>query len=307
MTDESLKKKYTIFGFITILIWGTSAVFTRNLSTNLGAYTSASVVNIIGGIIVLAKQFKKEGGIKGWRSVPLKCWLICGSMFVIYTATSYVSICMVAKEEAVVTLVLIRFLWPLFTLVLTIPILKEKASKWLCVGVAFCIIGIIIAKLGDEIFDMGNFVQNIVGGDELPAYLMGFVVAISWALYTNYTKKFAQGQDVDGAGIYMLVSGIILGIIALNVDEPRNFSVSISGQVLYAAIVVSSIANVMWNSAIKKGNMLVVVLASNFLPIISTVMTAWMLGVKITVPIIIGSAFVVAGTLFSKKCFVLVD
>ena len=33
---------YTLLGFLTIIIWGTSAIFTRNLSTGLGAYTSAA-------------------------------------------------------------------------------------------------------------------------------------------------------------------------------------------------------------------------------------------------------------------------
>ena len=27
---------YTLLGFLTIIIWGTSAIFTRNLSTGLG-------------------------------------------------------------------------------------------------------------------------------------------------------------------------------------------------------------------------------------------------------------------------------
>ena len=62
---------------------------------------------------------------------------------------------------------------------------------------------------------------------------------------------------------------------------------------LYQAIAVSCIANVMWTVSIKKGNMLVVVLASNFLPIISTVITAWMLGLNITLPVIAGALLVV--------------
>ena len=49
--------------------------------------------------------------------------------------------------------------------------------------------------------------------------------------------------------------------------------------------------------------MLLIVLASNFLPIISTVMTSWMLGVGVTLPVVIGALLVVAGTLWSKKCF----
>lgn len=46
-----------------------------------------------------------------------------------------------------------------------------------------------------------------------------------------------------------------------------------------------------------------VILASNFLPVISPVMTSFMLGVGITVPVLIGSALVVFGTSWSKTCF----
>ena len=59
----------------------------------------------------------------------------------------------------------------------------------------------------------------------------------------------------------------------------------------------------LWTVSIKKGNMLVVVLASNFLPIISTVITAWMLGLNITLPVIAGALLVVIGTIWSKWCF----
>ena len=101
----------------------------------------------------------------------------------------------------------------------------------------------------------------------------------------------------------MIVTAAILGIISIFMDEPRNFSVSLIGQILYAGIVVGALANTLWNLYIKKGNMLLVVLVSNFLPIISTVMTSFMLGVGITVPIIVGSLLVVVGTLWSKQCF----
>lgn len=31
-------RKHTMLRFLTIILWGTSAVFTRNLRTNIGAY-----------------------------------------------------------------------------------------------------------------------------------------------------------------------------------------------------------------------------------------------------------------------------
>ena len=296
-------RKYTFLGFLTIIIWGTSAIFTRNLSTSIGAYTSAALVNLIGGIVVLGRQIIKKEEFCHWKEVTWKYWPVCGVLFVLYTASSYVSMSIVEKDEAVVTLVLIRFLWPLFTLIFTIPILKAKASKWLIASVSVSMVGIIVAKLGNTIFDLPNFLYNIVSGDDIAGYLLGFVVAISWGLYTNLTKKYIGSLDVDGVGIYMIIAAVILGIIAFNVDEPRQFSTSLISQILYAGIVVGSVANVLWNLSIKKGNMLLVVLTSNFLPIISTIMTSLVLGVGITIPIIIGSLLVVIGTMWSKKCF----
>jgi drug/metabolite transporter (DMT)-like permease len=297
--------KYTAFGFVTIAIWGTSAAFTRNLSTGLGAYAAAALVNIIGGILVLARQVASGTGLRGWRKAPLAYWLVCGLLFIVYTATSYVTVGSSVGEEAVVTIVLIKFLWPLFTLLFAILILKEKASAWLAGGVLVSLVGIAAAKLGDKILDFPNFVQNLKSGgpDDLLMFLLGFVVAISWALYTNLTKKFVGDSEVDGVGIYMVASGVVLGAIAIKVGEPMRFSAGIVAQMLYAAIVVSSLANLLWTLSIKKGNMILVVLASNFLPIISTIMAAVMLGVAVTLPVIVGSALVVAGTLWSKRCF----
>lgn len=301
MSSES--RAFTILGFVTILIWGTSAIFTRNLSTGLGAYTSAALVNLIGGITVLVIQAVKKQGLAGLRDVPKAYLPVCGTLFVVYTATSYVSMSMVQSDASVVVLVLIRFLWPLFTLIFTIPILKARASGWLVCSVAVSFLGIVIAKLGNDIFHLSSFVDNILSGDDLPGYLLGFVVAISWGLYTNLTKKYIGTRRVDAVGIYMILTAVVLGSIAIVVDEPRNFSPGLFAQVLYAAIVVGALANTLWNLAIKKGNMLLVVLVSNFLPIISTVMTSFMLGVGITIPILVGSILVVVGTLWSKNCF----
>lgn len=300
---HSGSQKYTLLGFLTILIWGTSAVFTRNLSTNIGAYTSAALVNLLGGAVVLINQFRKREGLEEVRQLSLRCWIICGLPFVLYTALSYVSMGMVESDEAVVTLVLIRFLWPLFTLVFTIPILGARASLWLVGGISVSMAGIIVVKLGENLFDFSSFFQNMFTGSDIPGYVLGFLSAVSWGLYTNLIKKYVGTRKVDGVGIYMILTGIILGGIALLADEPRQFSISLIGQILYAGIVVGSVANTFWGLSIKKGNMLLVVLVSNFLPVISSIITSCMLGVGITIPILVGSVLVVVGTLWSKTCF----
>ena len=59
--------KYTLLGIITIIIWGTSAAFTKNLSSGLGPYTAAAVVNLIGGAVVVAQQLLANGGTAQYK------------------------------------------------------------------------------------------------------------------------------------------------------------------------------------------------------------------------------------------------
>ena len=128
-------------------------------------------------------------------------------------------------------------------------------------------------------------------------------MALTWGLYTNLTKRLIGDKEADGVGVYLIAAGLILGALAAFKTEPRQISPLILAQVGYSAMVVSCGANVLWNLGIKRGNTLMIVLISNFLPVISTAMTSLIFGVPITLPLIIGSLMVAAGTIWSKNCF----
>lgn len=300
---DSNIRKYTALGLITILIWGTSSVFTRSLSTSLGPFTAASAVNLIGGAVVIARQIIMKSDIRDWNKVSPLYWPVCGILFLIYTTCSYVSLGIAGSSEAVVMLVLIASLWPMFTLILTIPILKQKASPWLIVGVLLSFLGIGVAKLGGRIFDLPDMVRHLTEDGEGLTFLLGFVMALTWGLYTNLTKRFIADKEADGVGVYLIAAGLILGAIAAFKTEPQQISPLILAQIGYSSIVVSCGANVLWNLGIKRGNTLMIVLISNFLPVISTAMTSLIFGVTITAPVVIGSLLVAAGTIWSKNCF----
>lgn len=295
------KTTYTALGFLTLLIWGTSPAFTKILSSQLGGFTAAAVVNVIGGILVLLKQRFVDHQVTTFRQASKRYWFLCGSLFIVYTASSYISMAIVHNTQTVVTLVLIRFLWPLFTLLFTIPLLKQKASPWICAAVLVSLSGIVVAKLGDSIRNVGNLFQTF--SQDCWAYVLCLVVAVSWGLYTNFTKKLLLHPEADGVGIFMLLSGIILGAISFCLPEPRLFNAQILWPLFYQSVVVSFLANILWNQAIIKGKMLAVVLASNFLPIISTVSSSLMLGISLNGYIIFGSLLVIAGTCWSRWCF----
>lgn len=299
--SEAMKsKKYTAFGFIAIVIWAMSAALTRNLGEKLGAFTSAALVSAIAGFIAVGYQVITHKGFSSFKKIPLNYWLICGPLYVIYTTCSYISISLASTREQSMIVVLIKFLWPLLTLLLTIPVLKAKSSPWLFVGIFLSLAGIITANLGK--FNSVSSLFTSLSANVV-SYLLAFTSALAWALYSNLTCKFIGDSDQDSVGFFMLATGLIVGGISLTMHEPRLFTPSVIGTVIYQSVVTSVCGTLLWDAAMRRGNVVLVVITSNFLPIITTILTALMLSVAITPPMLIGAVLVVAGTLWSKRCF----
>lgn len=294
-------KKFTIYGFIAIVIWGTSAAITRTLSESLGTFTSAALVNTLAGLFAVSDQFFRRQGFRNLRKIPARYWFWCGLLYIAYIITSYTSVSLAENREQVMIVVLIKFLWPLITLLLTIPILKAKASPWLIGSVAVSIAGIAVANLGGKIQDLPSFTANI-SHNFLP-YFLGLVSALAWGLYSNLARRFIGDKEDGGVGFFILITGLALGAVSLAMNEPRVLTSSMIGGLLYQSIVTTFIATLLWDAAMRKGNIVVVAVASNYLPVVTTIMTALMLEVAISRSMLIGAALVVAGTIWSKRCF----
>lgn len=294
-------RTFTFYGLIAIVIWGTSAAFTRTLSESLGTFTAAALVNTIAGLIAMADQFLRRGGMKRLRKAPLRYWLSCGLLFIFYTVTSYASVSLASNRAQVTIVVLIKFLWPLLTLLLTIPILKAKASPWLTGSVLVSMAGIVVANLGGRIQDPEAFLASI--SLNLLPYILGLASALAWALYSNLGRRFIGESEEGGAGFFILATGLVLGLFSLTRSEPRHISPALIGQLLYQSIMTTFVATLLWDASMRKGNIVVVAAASNFLPAVTVILTALMLGVAITMPMLVGSALIVGGTIWSKRCF----
>lgn len=295
-------KKYTLLGYAAIVLWGTGAAFTRTLGESLGAFTAAAVTSIIAGLLAIIYQMVKGGGLKKLMRAPLRYWLVCGPLYVFFIYSSYISVCMAKTREQVMIVVLIKLLWPLMTLVFTVPVLKAKASPWLIGSILVSIIGIGIGNLGDNIKDLPSFVENIASN--LGPYLLALASSIAWGLYSTFTSKYISGSDSgDGVGFFLVIGGLMLGALSFAFNEPRIFTTSMIGSLIYQSVFTSFLATICWNLSMIKGNVIAVAVASNLSPVISTVSTGLLLGVPITVPMIIGTVLLVAGTFWSKQCF----
>jgi drug/metabolite transporter (DMT)-like permease len=294
------KSRATISGFVALLLWSGAAAFTRTLSEDLGAFTAAACVHLVAGVIAVAYQHFYSDAANRGNAVPRSYWITCGSFFVLYVICAYLSVALAQTREQVIVIILIKFLWPLLTLLFTVPIQKAKASGWLYFGLLFSLAGIVVATLGSEVSDFAAFRSNLTG-NILP-YLIGLLAAASWALYSNFSRRLA-GESNGGVGYFILTTGLLLGAISLTVSEPRNFSGHVFMQMSYQALFATFLATILWDTAMRKGNIVLVSIVSNFLPLLTVVVSALLLGVQIGMPVWLGTSLVIVGTFVSKQSF----
>jgi len=294
------EKKFTAFGFLALIFWSTASALSRTLSEDLGIYTAAFIIHIISGSIAITYTLIANRGFKQFKGISKSYWLVCGFFYALYVTMAYIAVGIADSREQVMIVVLIKYLWPLLTLIFAIPILNTRASPWLVIGILLSLAGIVVANLGSNVNDLASFLQKL-SGSVLP-YVLGFLAAIGWALFSDFSRKLAVGSE-GGIGFFMLGTGLIMGFVSLFVPEETSWSASTVSQLIYQAVIPSFLATFLWDAAMRKGKLIIVVIASNFVPLLTIVVTALILGQPLHPSIVAGALMVVAGTAWSKRCF----
>ena len=180
----------TLFGIFAILFWGTTIAFSRSLTEQLGPLTAASLIYLISGSFSCIYLIDKLGGIKKTFQFPTLYLIGCGTLFVFYTVCLYLAVGLAFSREQVIEVSIINYLWPGLTLIFSLPILHKKGRITLIPGIfsAFC--GFYLATIQSGMFSWemfkGNFQVNYF------PYLLAFLAAISWGLYSNLARRWAS-------------------------------------------------------------------------------------------------------------------
>lgn len=295
------ERKYTVFGILAILLWGMSSALARMLGERLGAFTSGALINCLSGLLGLVILWR-QGALVPFSRIPRRYLFTCGPLYILYVLTSHVPTVMARSREQVVVVVVIKCLWPLFTMLLTIPILKARASRWLIASSALCLVGLVTVNSGGELFSPGS-IGTALSPAALGAYLLAFISAAAWAFYSVFLRKFTDesGESPDCVAWFMLATGLLMGVVSLFLNEPRQFGISMAGELFFQVVLSGIVATMLFNASLRRGRIIVVLAVSNCMPIIATLCTCLALRVPLTLQAALGSILLVAGTIWSEK------
>jgi drug/metabolite transporter (DMT)-like permease len=127
-----------------------------------------------------------------------------GAMFP-YTAVYYLAFAL--APEAAGDANIINYLWPLWVLILSVPLLREPLSWNKILGMLVAFAGVYLLVSG------GNWIR--FRAENLPAYVCAAIGAFFWGLFSVLSKRQEEHEPLTALFLYLAASFVCFTLLAL--------------------------------------------------------------------------------------------
>ena len=281
-------KKATLIGLIAIVLWSAIVGLIRSVSEGFGAVGGAAMIYTLSAVLLLFTV-----GFPRVRAFP-RAYLIIGSvLFVCYELCLSLSLGFANTSTQAIEVGMVNYLWPGMTIVLSVLVNRQKTSLVIIPGVILAVAGICRVLGGSEGFSLSQILANLQSNPL--SYGLAFTGAMLWAIYCVVTKKIAQGHN--GITLFFILTALTLWVKYLFVPHTPFI---ITPQVIFSLLLAAcamGLSYAAWNVGILHGNVTVLATASYFIPVLSAVLAAFILGSSLTLTFWQGAAMVSLGSL----------
>jgi drug/metabolite transporter (DMT)-like permease len=283
-------------GFAAIVLWSTSFAIARSLSEHVGPLTAGASAYLIGGGFCLLRLWGAKTSIRSLGSLSRRYLLGCGFLFILYTAVIYAAVGLAKDREQLLEIALVNYLWPAGTILLSLPLLNKRASLWLLPGTALALTGVFLVMTQGADVSWRTFSEHLRSNP--PAYVLALIAAAAWAVYSNLARRWSAPGLGGAVELFVPATGVVLLIMRLFATEPTVWT----GRSIGEAVVlgaVTALAYALWDGAMRKGNLLLVVAGSYFTPLLSTLVSCAYLNLTPGPKLWVGCLLLVTGSLLS--------
>lgn len=287
----------TAGGLAALVIWSTTVAVARSMAESLGVLTGAALATGAGGAAALVFSWLRGRPPKAMLALPPKYLLGCGGLFVVYEVCLFAGLGWAPNRSATLVVGLLNYLWPVLTVLLSIPILERRARWPAAVGCLLAVAGTAAAVLRGQQVPWQRLAQG--GPALIGPLLLGAAAGVTWALYSNLVKRW--GRPEGGAvPLFLLASGAALGLLRLARGETTTWTAKAAGELCLIAVAQSALAYPLWEAGMRRGRHLLLSLASYFVPVASLSIAAAYLWVRPGAGLIVGCVLVTGGAVICK-------
>lgn len=286
----------TLAGLVPCAIWSCAVLAMNQLATRFNALWAAGLELGLAGFILVGIAWMR-GDLARIALHSPRCHIICGTFWLLNLTLSWLAFAAVHNSGELLVAGLLNYLWPSLTLVLAIPILSKKATRWLAPGLVAVLLGLTLGKVATA--PEGATHEAMLHVNPL-AYSLAILDAVAWALYSNFSRKLSHPQGASAVPLYMLVTSAFLLTASTLTETPLSPSLS-DWALLLTWSVATAIAYLFWDIGMRFGNVITISTISMLIPLLSTVITAALSGHGISPTLITAAALVVAGSSLCRR------
>lgn len=285
------KNLATLIGFSAILQWSSIVGLLKKISFNIGADLAVMLMYTLSTVILLI--FFKLPDLK---LISKKYLIFSTLLFVVYELCFSYAIALAQTAQQAIEVSIVNYLWPSLTVAMLILFKEIKFNAFVIVGLAISLSGIIVIQTGQGSFSWSNIFNNIQANPI--SYILAFLGASLWSLYCVITKKYSDGHNP--ISFFFVAISIVLWLKYLyshqySLSSLPHFDLTTICLLGIVSLVVA-LGYAAWNIGIIKGNITILVTLSYFSPVISTVISVFILQTTLSSEFWYGVILVTAGS-----------
>lgn len=276
---------------LAMLIWGTVGVFIKNIALN--SIEIAFYRSIIGAIfIIILSIAQKEKWDKEDLREDLKILIPSGAAL----GAGWVLLFQGYKNTSISIATLSYYIAPVFIVILSTIVLKEKITlkKILCIIVA--IIGLLL------VLDIKS-IENIGDNNHLLGISYSVMAAVFYAIVVILNKFIRKLSGFKVTIVQLLVSTIIL--LPLTIMNSTRSLISLDalslGLLLFVGIVHTGIAYLLYFSSVKEIEGQSIAILSYMDPIFALLIAGLFLGEKMSIIQLFGGILILGSAYISES------
>jgi drug/metabolite transporter (DMT)-like permease len=286
----------TILGLSAILLWSTSVALVRSIAEKTGPFTSGASVYLAGGLLLGGHFFLAKRSVKDIWKLPHLYLFGCGTLFVIYTVALYLALGIANNRSQTLELGMVNYFWPILSILFSLVLLSKKAKVGLIPGTLFALIGIFLILTQGTKVSWNSFLANLMSNPT--AYGLAIIAAISWALYSNLTHRWAGNSHEGAVPLFVIFTGFVLLFLRFLYPENSSCSIRLIVEIVCLSLT-TALGYVFWDISMRKGDVVLVMAFSYLTPFFSTVVSCLYLRVIPGMSFWIGVLLVTIGSLLS--------
>lgn len=290
-----MKNPFTWVGMLAVVCWSSCGPLNREALEILPLLPLTALLQAFGLLVVFGWLIvRKRSLTQALRPNRHKSVVAC--LYVAYTLLCTVLIDRAADRNAVLVVLLLINLWPVFALSFGVPFFGDKlAPAWFVPGLLLTLGGSYLV-ISEGALSFARFWQ---GMSNQPWIVVGGIVAACiWALCCNLMKKWPEGGEdytvfnLAAASLAFCLPGAH-GIFRLFADQDLP-------AVLFILASLKAAGFLFWEIGIRRGHAPTVMTSANFIPLLTALATAWYFNLQTGPLLPVAAVFLTLGAWFSR-------